>query len=257
MVSTVTSLPRLGRHLQRGQRAPGVAGGQLHQQVDGVVGDLDLAAEPARVVDGAVHHGADVVGGERLQLQDQRPRQQRRDDRERRVLRGGRDQQHHPVLDGGQQRVLLGLGEPVHLVDEQHGLLAVRGRPAGDVDDGADLLDPGRQRRQRLEPAAGRLRDQRRQRRLAGARRAVEDDRRRTRPLDQPAQRRARLQQVVLADDLVEGRRPHPHRQRGRRADGASGAAGRGRLAGDVEQTVGHALCLPRALRRRAVTTAS
>ena len=70
---------------------------------------------------------ADGVGVERLQLQDQRPRQQRRDDGERRVLGGGRDQQHDPVLDGGQQRVLLGLGEPVHLVDEQHGLLTVRG----------------------------------------------------------------------------------------------------------------------------------
>ena len=86
----------------------------------------------------------------------------------------------------------------------KHGLLAVRGGPAGDVDDGADLLDPGRQRRQRLEPAAGGLRDQRRQRGLAGAGRAVEDDRRRARPLDQPAQRRVRLQQVVLADHLVE-----------------------------------------------------
>ena len=69
----------------------------------------------------------DGVGVERLQLQDQRPRQQRCDHGERRVLGGGRDQQHDPVLDGGQQRVLLGLGEPVHLVDEQHGLLAVRG----------------------------------------------------------------------------------------------------------------------------------
>ena len=32
--------------------------------------------------------------------------------------------------------------------------------------------------------------------------------------LDQPAQRRARRQQVLLPDELVEGARPHPHRQR-------------------------------------------
>ena len=64
--------------------------------------------------------------------------------------------------------------------------------PARDVDHRADLLDPGRQRRQRLEAPAGGLRDQRCQRRLAGARWAVEDDRRRTRPVDQPAQRRVR-----------------------------------------------------------------
>ena len=108
----------------------------------------------------------------------------------------------------------------MHLVDEQHRLLAVRGGPAGHVDDGADLLDPGRQRRQRLEPAAGGLRDQRRQRRLAGAGRAVEDDRRRAGALDKAAHRRIRRKQMVLADDLVEGCRPHPHRQRARRADG-------------------------------------
>src|SRR6476661_4683558 len=76
-----------------------------------------------------------------------------------------RDQQHDPVLDGREQRVLLGLGKPVHLVDEQHGLLTVlEERDACLLYDGADLLDARRQRRQRLEPAAGRLRDQRRQR---------------------------------------------------------------------------------------------
>ena len=216
MVSTVTSSRRARRgHLERGQRAPRVARRQLHQQIDGLVGRRSTAPPRPRGSSMArLDHGADVVGGQRLQLQDQRPRQQRRDDGERRVLGGGRHQQHHPVLDGRQQRVLLGLGEPVHLVDEQHGLLAVRGRAARDVDDRAHLLDPGRQRRQRLEPAAGGLRDQRRQRGLTGAGRAVEDDRRRTRALDQAAQRRARLQQVVLADHFVEGRRTHPHRQR-------------------------------------------
>ena len=142
---------------------------------------------------------------QRLQLQDQRPRQQRGDHRERRVLGGGRDQQHDPVLHRGQQRVLLGLGEPVHLVDEQHGLFAVRGGAPGHIDDGAHLFDPGRQRRERLEPPTGGLRDQRGQRGLTGTGRPVEDHRRGTRAVDQPAQRRARPQQMVLPDDLVEG----------------------------------------------------
>ena len=92
---------------------------------------------------------------ERLQLQHQRPRQQRRHHRERRVLRGRADQQHDPVLHGGEQRVLLRLGESVHLVDEQHGLLAVTAVASGEFDDRPHFLDAGGQRRQRLEPTPG------------------------------------------------------------------------------------------------------
>ena len=44
-------------------------------------------------------------------------------------------------------------------------------------------------------------------------------------------------QQVVLADDLVERRRPHPHRQRRRRRHVQSTPVV---TAGDVEQAVGH-----------------
>ena len=61
-------------------------------------------------------------------------------------------------------------------------------------------------------------------------------------------------EQVVLADDLVEGGRPHPHRQRASKRRRAPCASARGRFAGDVEQTVGHALCLPRALATSCVT---
>ena len=119
----------------------------------------------------------------------------------------------------GQQRVLLGLGEPVHLVDEQHRLAA--GHPALAarlLDDRADVLDAGVDRRELGERPAGRRGHQVGQRRLAGAGRPPEDHRRRpghpALALDQPAQRRAGDQQVLLADDLVEGARPHPHGQR-------------------------------------------
>jgi len=40
---------------------------------------------------------------------------------------------------------------------------------------------------------------------------------------------------MVLADDLVEGCRPHPHRERARSANGPRCASRRGRLTGDVE----------------------
>ena len=54
--------------------------------------------------------------------------------------------------------------------------------------------------------------------------RAPEDHRPQRVGLDQRAQRRARREQVVLADDLVEGPRPEPERQRRlRRQPGGSG----------------------------------
>ena len=70
-VELATRLDGLGGDLQRGQRAAGVAGRQLHQQVDGLGRHGDLPAQPAGVVDGALYHRPDVVGGQRAQLQDQ------------------------------------------------------------------------------------------------------------------------------------------------------------------------------------------
>ena len=96
-----------------------------------------------------------------------------RDDREERVLRGGGDEGDPAVLHAGQQRVLLGLGEAVHLVDEEHRLLAAADElGARPVDGGADLLDARRDRRHLDEAAAGLLADDRGDRRLAGARAA-------------------------------------------------------------------------------------
>ena len=64
------------------------------------------------------------VSGSRVSSSD--ARQQRRDHAEERVLRRRGDQRHPAVLHPRQQGVLLGLGEAVHLVDEQHRLAAER-----------------------------------------------------------------------------------------------------------------------------------
>ena len=121
-----------------------------------------------------------------------------------------------------QQGVLLGLGEAVHLVDEQHGAAAGVGELAlGGGDDRPDLLDAGVERGQLDELPLGGQRDDVRERRLAGAGRAVEDQRHRLVGLDQPAQRRPRAEQVLLADDLVERPRPHPDGERRAGVDGA------------------------------------
>ena len=59
-------------------------------------------------------------GDERLELQQDAPREQRRVQREVRVLRRRADQRHGPLFDGRQEHVLLRLRPAVHLVDEQH-----------------------------------------------------------------------------------------------------------------------------------------
>ena len=123
---------------------------------------------------------ADVVVGERAQLQHQRPRQQRRDHGERRVLGGRPTSSDDPVLHRREQRVLLGLGEAVHLVDEQHGLLASqrgaspawrRSMTARTSLTPADSADSA----SNLRPVACEINDA--ERRLAGAGRPVQQHR--------------------------------------------------------------------------------
>ena len=106
------SRPRGG--LEVGQRPAGVTAGQPEQVVARVVGERHCPAETALVDEGGVHHRADVLVGQRLQGEQQRAGQQRGDHAEERVLGGGRDQRHPAVLHAGEQRVLLGLGEPVN-----------------------------------------------------------------------------------------------------------------------------------------------
>ncbi len=212
-----------GGRLQGGEGAAGVTAGDAQEVALGLPGEGDGALEAALVGEGALDEALDVVVGERFEGEQQGAGQQRRDHREVRVLRRRRDQRHPAVLDGREQGVLLGLAEAVDLVQEEDGLLAVSaGGAAGAVDDRADLLDSCGDRRQFDEAGVGGLGDDVRQGGLAGAGRAPEDHgggAGGTGGLaDKSAQGRARLQQMLLAHDLVEGARAHPHRQ---------GAAGR------------------------------
>lgn len=211
---------RTGRRLQCGERPPRVAAGDPQQMGLGVLGQGDRAAEPPLLDERPAQERAQVVVGQRLQGEQQGAREQRRDDREVRVLRGGGDEGDPAVLHGGEQGVLLGLGEAVDLVQEEDGLLAESaGRAPRALDDGPDLLDARGDRGELDEPFVGGLADHVRQSRLAGAGRAPEDDggrpgRTPAALADQAAQRRARLQQVLLADHLVEGARTHPDGER-------------------------------------------
>ena len=68
---------------------------------------------------------ADLLVGQGLQCHQNGAGQQRGNDAEGRVLRRGGHEDDGPVLDTGQQGVLLRLREPVDLVEEEHGLAAV------------------------------------------------------------------------------------------------------------------------------------
>ena len=83
------------------------------------------AVEAALVGERGAQQVGDVVVGQRLEGDEHRAREQGGDDAERRVLGRGRHEDDGAVLDAGQQGVLLGLGEAVDLVEEEHGLATV------------------------------------------------------------------------------------------------------------------------------------
>ena len=157
---------------------------------------------------------AHVLGRERLQLVDPGAREQRRVDLEVRVLGGGADQRHQPLLDRRQQRVLLGLVEAMDLIEEEDRRGAHLAALAGALDHGAHLGAPGLHGALLLEGCAGGAGDDPRERRLAGPGRPVQDHRVRVAGLDRPPQRRVLAEQVALADELLERLRAHPRGER-------------------------------------------
>ena len=109
-----------GGGFEDGQRPAGVGSGDADDEVPGLLGEGELSGQPAIGFDGTVEQIADRLVVERTQGEHERPRQQRRDDGERRVLRGCGHEHDEPILHGRQQGVLLSLGEAVDLVEEQH-----------------------------------------------------------------------------------------------------------------------------------------
>ena len=179
--------------------------------------------------------------------QQQRARQQRRNNAERRVLRRSRNQNHPAVLHAGQERILLGLREAVNLIEEEHGgravHIAVEQRL---VHDRANVLHARGNRRKLHELAARRARNHMCQSGLTRTRRAVQNHRggaSRAGILPrQHAQGRTRSQQMLLAENLINSARTHPHRQRctrrrtGRARTRRRSARGGGLLSGRTNQ---------------------
>ena len=167
----------------------------------------------------------DVLRRQLLQLVDLRARDQRRVDLEVRVL-GRRAHEHdEPLLDGGQQRVLLGLVEAVDLVQEEDRVAAGAAALARARHHLAHLGAPGLDRGELLEGGVGVLGEHPRQRRLAGPGRPVEDHRVRLAGLDRGPQRRRGPSRCVWPTNSssVRGRM---RAASGRSAAGAAGRAG-------------------------------
>ena len=174
--STVTSLGlrRLAAQLEDVERRAGVAAGPAGDPPRRAppAARASRSAAPRRTID------CQVLARQRLELVDLGAREERRVDLEVRVLGRRSDQRHEPRLDGGQQRVLLGLVEAVDLVEEEDRALPGAAEPlTRPLEDGADVGDCGRDGRQLLECRARRRGDDARERRLPASRRPVEDGR--------------------------------------------------------------------------------
>ena len=132
---------RTGCGLQNGEGLAGVGPGHAHDPLASLIGGSDSSRQTAFIAQGSIDHASDVLRIQRMERQEQGAGQERRDDAERGVLRGGGDERDPPILHAGQEGVLLGPGEAVDLVDEQHRLLPRRQTPSGIGDDGAYILD--------------------------------------------------------------------------------------------------------------------
>ena len=68
----------------------------------------------------------DVFNRYRFEHVHSTARQQRRVEFERRVLGGGAHEDDHAAFDEGQERILLGLVEAMHFIDEKHAATTLR-----------------------------------------------------------------------------------------------------------------------------------
>ena len=168
-----------------------------------------LAVAVLGIAQGASDQLAQVLRLEGLEPEQPRPAHQRLIDFEIGVFGGGADQGEGAVFHPGQQCILLGGVEAVHLINEQDRAQAVvlQALPGG-VHLAAQILDPRQHRVEAAEGGAGAAGDDPRQGRLARARRAMQDQVADPIGGDRPAQQPAGTQDRLLADEVVEAAGP-------------------------------------------------
>ncbi len=189
------------QHLRHGQQIAAVAVGQ---------GQHGLTRF-RRQRQGAVHQRRSPIQQliqrrviQTLQHIDLAARQQRPVQFEAGVLGRGADQGDDPLLDEGQETVLLGAVEAVDLVHEQQGLLARRATHPGRLERLLQIGDAREDRANRLIFIARRLGQQAGDGGLAGAGRSPQNHGPQPSGLDHTPDRPALAQQMVLAHDLIQ-----------------------------------------------------
>ena len=161
---------------------------------------------------GPLHGGADLIGGDGLELKDRAPAEEGGVDVEIGVLRGGGDEGDGPVLHKLQEGLLLLLVEVLDLVQvQQH---AAGGHHGPHIpDDVLDVLEGGGGGVELVEGAVGPLGNDVGDGGLPGTGGAVEDHVGVGPLLNEPAQQGVGAQQMLLTHDLVDGLRADTIRQ--------------------------------------------
>ena len=180
---------------------------------------------------GPAENRGDVGSGKGLEGEQATAADEGAGERERRILGRGADQGDRPLLDIGEENILLGLVEAVNLIDEQARPLAVVLEPAtGCVEHLANLLHP-RSRGGELDEAAPRLAgDDLGEGRLPHPRRTMEDHRSDPVRFDEPAEESTGADDMLLPHVVGEPARPHPGCQR--RGPGNVGGSRSGKQIG-------------------------
>ena len=104
---------------------------------------LPCSQSPLPVPQRAIDDFSDVIGGKRIQHQNLTARKQRRDHFERRILRGGPDQNQGSAFYVGQEVILLGFVEVVNLVDKKNGAFAEALKLLCLLNNLLEIFDPG------------------------------------------------------------------------------------------------------------------
>ena len=177
---------------------------------------MHLAETALGIAERAAQKNDDLVFGQRVQHIDAAARKQRGVDLERRIFGGGADQANAAFLHVRQEGILLRFVEAVNFVDEDDGARAVLAGAVGIAHHLLDFLDAGEHGGKLDEVGLGDAGDDLGEGGFARARRAPEDHRGRVIALDLHAQRLARPDQVLLADEFIERPRPHAVGQRAR-----------------------------------------
>ena len=202
-------------HLQRGERMSAVAIADFGKECARIGIQIDgRGAVAARfVLERVIQQATDRFRRKGMQLEDERAAGERRIDEHGRVVRRRADQHDRAVLHIGQQHILLRLVEAVDFVHEQNRAHAAQlvARALADL---ANLRDVRDDTGTAHEVALRGFGDHFRERRLAAARRTVEDDVGQAIGLDDAPQELAGAQDMLLPDNLVQRARPHPRRQR-------------------------------------------